>query len=80
MSAKPDPPPSLSGPLQHLKKIIETNEMERRVPKEYMFSTKPPKPIVSKKISKARPNDIDIRDLDPLEVFLPALSTPIYFL
>jgi hypothetical protein len=61
-------PTNLKGPLQQLKKSIETNEMERRARKEYMFSSKPPKSVISKKVAKAKPQEIDLRDIDPIEV------------
>ncbi len=65
-------PTNLKGPLQQLKKSIETNEMERRARKEYMFSSKPPKSVISKKVAKAKPQEIDLRDIDPIEVLYRA--------
>jgi hypothetical protein len=61
-------PTNLKGPLQQLRKSIDTNEMERRARKEYMFSSKPPKSVISKKVAKAKPQEIDLRDIDPIEV------------
>lgn len=57
---------NMRGPLLQLKAKLEEAENEKR--DTFKFSKKPPKTVLSKRISKSKHTDIDLKDLEPKEV------------
>ncbi len=58
---------NMRGLLLQLRAKMEEAEKEKR-DTDFKFSKKPPKTVVSRRISKSKPTDIDLKDLESKEV------------